>query len=171
MLMIFYPIDPGSSSNVNDLVLNSYVMNLDETLLLELCQHPLWVTCEPSRLQQVLRNWVVNARDAIPHKGRTTLATAKVSITNEYLADHHDARIGPFVCLSVSDKGCGISAEDLPHIFEPFYFSLKCKRGVGLGLYYCQEIARTYGGWIEVKTRLGYGSTFSILLPEGDPPK
>jgi two-component system cell cycle sensor histidine kinase/response regulator CckA len=115
-------------------------------------------------------NLVVNARNAIPHKGMITIATTAVSITNEYLAEHPDAWIGSFVCVSVSDKGCGISANDLPHIFEPFFSSGK-KKGIGLGLYVSREIVRKNGGWVEVKTQPRRGSAFSIFLPEVDPPK
>lgn len=170
--MIYYPNNPGTPFDVNDLLLKmkgpfSSFFQANETL--EVCSHALWVTCDPSQLQQVLWNLVVNARDAIPHKGGITIASTGVSITNEYLADHPDASVGPFVCLSVSDNGCGISAKDLPHIFEPFFFASKSK--VGLGLYFCREVARKRGGWIEVTTRVGHGSTFSIFFPEVDPPK
>ncbi|MEO7859507.1 MAG: HAMP domain-containing sensor histidine kinase [Nitrospirales bacterium] len=170
--MIYYPIDPGAPFNANDLLLKmkgpfSSIIQANETM--ELCSRALWVNCEPLQLQQVLWHLLVNARDAIPHKGKITIVTTGISITNEYLANHPDASVGPFFCLSVSDKGCGISAKDLPHIFEPFFFPSKSK--TGLGLNFCREIARTYGGWIEVKTRLGHGSTFSIFLPEVAVPK
>ena len=168
------PIDPGTPFNINDRLLKmkwtlSSLLEVNGTLALDLCRHALWVACDPSQLQQVLWNLVVNARAAIPHKGGITIESTGVSITNEYLADHPDASVGPFVCLLVSDNGCGISAKDPPHIFEPFFFSSKSK--VGLGLYFCREVARKCGGWIEVKTRLGHGSTFSISLPEVNPPK
>jgi two-component system, cell cycle sensor histidine kinase and response regulator CckA len=169
------PIDLGKPFNINDLLLKmkgtlSAIIGENEKLVFELCRHSLRVACVSSMLEQVLMNLVANARDAIPHKGMITVATTAVSITNEYLADHPDAWVGSFVCISVSDKGCGISAKDLPHIFEPF-FSSKKKKGVGLGLYISREIVRKNGGWIEVKTRLGRGSTFSVFLPEVDPPK
>ena len=169
------PIDPVNTFNINDLLLKmkgtlSAVIGENEKLVLDLFKHSLWVTCASSMLEQVLMNLVVNARDAIPHKGMITVATTAVPITNEYLADHPDAWVGSFACISVSDKGCGISAKDLPHIFEPF-FSSKNKKGTGLGLYICREISRKNGGWIEVKTLPGRGSTFSVFLPEVDPPQ
>ena len=169
------PIDLESSFNINDLLLKmkgilSAVIGENEKLVFELFRHSLWVTCAPSKLEHVLMNLVLNARDAIPHKGMITVTTTAVSITNEYLADHPDAWVGSFVCISVSDKGCGISAKDLPHIFKPF-FSSKKKKGAGLGLYICREIVRNNGGWIEVDTLPRRGSTFSVFLPEVDPPK
>lgn len=169
------PIDRVNTFNINGLLLKmkgtlSAVIGENEKLVLDLFKHPLWVTCASSMLEQVLMNLVVNARDAIPHKGMITVATTAVSITNEYLADHPDAWVGSFACISVSDQGCGISAKDLPHIFEPF-FSSKKKKGTGLGLYICREIVRKNGGWIEAETLLRCGSTFSVFLPEVDQPK
>lgn len=132
------PIDLESSLNINDPLLKmkgtlSAVIGGNKKLVFELFRHSLWITCAPSMFEQVLFNLVGNAHHAIPHKGRITVATTAVSITNEYLADHPDAWVGSFVCISVSDKGCGISAKDLPHIFEPFFSSKKIK-GAGLGL-------------------------------------
>ena len=169
------PIDLGSPFNINDRLLKmkgtlSDLIGENEKLVFELFRHSLWVTCVSSMLEQVLMNLAVNARNAIPPKGMITIATTAVSITNEYLADHPDAWIGSFVCVSVSDKGCGISANDLPHIFKPFFSSGK-KKGTGLGLYTSRELVRLNGGWIEVKTRPRHGSTFSVFLPEVDPPK
>jgi signal transduction histidine kinase len=109
-----------------------------------------------------------SCHDATPDKGRITLATTRVSITKEELAHQPDARVGPFVCISVSDNGCGISAKDLPHIFGPFFTT---KGNTGLGLWSCRETVRKGDGWIEVRTEVGHGSTFSIFLPEVDPPK
>jgi signal transduction histidine kinase len=174
-LQSFGKTPPIDLFNINDLLHKmkgrlSSVIEENEKLVFELFGHSLWVTCAPSMLEQALFNLVVNARDAIPHKGLITVATTAVSITNEYLADHPDARVGSFVCISVSDKGCGISAKHLPHIFEPF-FSSKKKNGTGLGLYISREIVRKNGGWIEVETLPRRGSTFSVFLPEVDQPK
>jgi signal transduction histidine kinase len=170
-----HPIDIGSPFNINDLLLKmkgtlSAIIGRDKKLVFGLFGHSLWVTCVSSMFEQVLMNLVANARDASPDNGMITVATMPVSITNEYLADHPDAWVGSFVCTSVSDKGCGIAVKDLPHIFEPF-FSSKKKKGNGLGLHISREIVRKNGGWIEVKTLPRGGSTFSIFLPEVDPPK
>ena len=121
-------------------------------------------------LEQVLLNLVVNARDAAPRKAMITMTTTAVSITNEYLVEHPDARIGSFVCMSVADNGCGISAKDLLHIFEPF-FSSKKKKGTGLGLHVSQAIVGQHNGWMEVETLPRRGSTFSVFLPAIEFPK
>lgn len=127
--------DPETLFNVNDLMLRAKQRVLcsvievgGRTLRLEPCSHPLWITCVPRGIEQVLLNLAINARDATPHKGMITLAATRVSITQEDLAHHPDARVGQFARISVSDNGCGISAKDLPHIFEPFFFASNQKQ-------------------------------------------
>lgn len=167
-------IERDGTFEINDLLtkmadgLSAFLGN-DVRITFVLFTKPLWITAIPQMFEQVMMNLLVNARDAISHKGLITIATNSVSITNEYLAGHPDALVGSFVCISVSDNGCGISQKDLPRIFEPF-FSSKEKKGTGLGLCVTKEIVRRNGGWIEVKTRLRHGSTFSVFLPEVDAP-
>lgn len=140
----------------------------DKTLVMVPCSHPLWVRCAAPGLERAIWNIVFNARDATSAKGRITLATTRVSITHEDLAHHPEARVGTYVCITVSDNGCGVSAENLPHMFEAFFSS---KGHTGLGLWSCRETVRKDGGWIEVRTEVGYGSTFLIFLPEVNPPR
>lgn len=145
----------------------SAILGNDVKVAFEPFTEPIWVTAIPQMLEQAMMNLLMNARNAISTKGMITIATSSVSITNEYLAGQPDALVGSFVCISVSDNGCGISRKDLPRIFEPF-FSSNEKKGAGLGLCVTREIVRRNGGWVEVKTRLRHGSTFSVFLPEVD---
>ena len=168
-------IDPALTFNINDLVSKmkgdrfcAAIAMDDKTLAMEPCSHSLWVRCAPFGLERAIWNILFNARDATSDKGRITLATTRVSITDEHLADHPEARVGTYACITVSDNGCGVSAEDLPHIFGPFFSS---KGQTGLGLWSSRETVRKDGGWIEVRTGVGYGTIFSIFLPEVDPPK
>lgn len=168
-------INLNTPTNINDLLAKikgvlSTVIGDKSKLILEQSKYPLWVTCSPPMIEQVVLNLVVNALDAAPHNAMITMATTAVSITNEYLLEHPDARIGSFVCMSVTDNGRGISAKDLPHIFKPF-FSSKKKNGAGLGLPVSQEIVGRHNGWIEVETLPRRGSTFSVFLPEIESPK
>ena len=102
------------------------------------------------RMQQVVLNLVLNAVEAMSQGGTLELAT--------WYEEGRDV-----VCLAVSDSGVGISPDLRPHLFDPF-FSTK-EEGTGLGLFVSQNIVQEYGGWMEVESQVGEGSTFTIRLP------
>jgi CheY-like chemotaxis protein len=79
-----------------------------------------------------------------------------------------DARPGPFICLTVSDTGCGIVPELLPHLFEPFFTTKDVGKGTGLGLATVYGIVRQHRGWIEVASEPGVGTAFRVYLPISD---
>jgi len=108
------------------------------------------VLIDPGQAEQVVTNFAVNARDAMPRGGTLTIVTR---------AD------GARVVLEVRDTGSGISDEVRPHLFEPFFTTKPPGHGSGLGLATCYGIVRQAGGTIEVDTELGVGSTFRVLLP------
>ncbi len=119
-------------------------------------------------IEQVVMNLAVNARDAMPRGGRLTIALEKVEVTAQYLQYNPDGRPGDFVCLLVSDTGCGMSAETCSHIFEPFYTTKEVGKGTGLGLATVFGVVKQHDGWIDVDSELGKGTTFSIYLPATD---
>jgi signal transduction histidine kinase len=108
-------------------------------------------------LEQVLVNLYLNAIDAMPEGGKLTVA-ATVSRVGE-----GDGKLSE-VAICVTDTGFGIEQQDLPKIFQPF-FSVKKKRGLGLGLPICDRIVRNHGGRIDVESQPGQGTTFRIYLP------
>jgi CheY-like chemotaxis protein len=116
-------------------------------------------------MEQVLMNLAVNARDAMPEGGRLVLAVEPVLIDDEQCLTHAEARPGRFVRLSVTDTGCGIALEHLPHIFEPFFTTKETGKGTGLGLATVHGIVKQHEGWIEVQSAAGQGTTFHIHLP------
>jgi signal transduction histidine kinase len=116
-------------------------------------------------LEQVIVNLTVNARDAMPRGGRLLIQSRELTLTPDAVRPNSDARAGRFISLTVSDTGCGMSAETLTHVFEPFFTTKEVGKGTGLGLATVYGIVKQHEGWIEVQSRLGLGSQFEILLP------
>ncbi len=126
----------------------------------------LWnVKIDPSQIDQMLVNLVVNARDAITAVGRISIETANVKIDTPYLLDDEDLGPGEYVLLTVSDTGQGMSKEVLDHIFEPFFSTKEVGRGTGLGLATVYGIVKQNEGFVRVQSEPGRGTTFRIYLP------
>ena len=117
------------------------------------------VFVDPTQLDQIVMNLVLNARDAMTEGGTLTVATS------HHQGELSEDYIGDCVVLSVSDTGVGMSEEVKAHLFEPFYTTKETGKGTGLGLATCYGIVEQNGGHIEVDSEPGRGSTFKIYLP------
>ena len=122
------------------------------------------VLADVSMMEQLITNLAANARDAMPNGGQLILSTFTTEIDEDYARDHAEARAGQFVCLGVSDTGTGMDRATLNHIFEPFFTTKEVGKGTGLGLATVYGIVKLHNGWIEVESRLGMGSTFTVFL-------
>jgi two-component system NtrC family sensor kinase len=138
--------------------------NYDETL-------PL-VPLDADQIKQVFLNIITNAIQATPEGGKLTVVTAyRPQAQGPDGSTHSLQRLAEgidgadYVAVEVHDTGMGISEEDLPRIFDPFFTTKEVGQGTGLGLSISYGIVESHGGWIEVESKVGQGSTFTVMLP------
>ncbi|MGM0688757.1 MAG: ATP-binding protein [Bacillota bacterium] len=112
-------------------------------------------------LEQIIVNLLLNAKDAVEDRMRQekTIKKGSISIKTRIHPD------GELVIVDISDNGCGIEQEHVSQIFNPFYTTKQSGKGTGLGLSVSLGIAQAHGGFIDLDTKVGKGSTFSLILP------
>ena len=117
------------------------------------------------QMTQVFMNFAINARDAMQGKGVITIKTERITSDSELVANNPAPGVSEYIVISVSDTGCGIDKEDLLKIFDPFFTTKEVGKGTGLGLAIVYSIVTGHGGWVDVQSVKGEGSTFRVFLP------
>jgi PAS domain S-box-containing protein len=135
-------------------------------LVLETGEQPCLVRSERDQIEQAVLNLVLNARDAMPHGGRLTLAVTAVVVDEDFARLNRPLQPGPHIRLTVRDTGCGMDAEIQGHIFEPFFTTKELGKGTGLGLTTVYGTVQQGGGAIVVESEPGKGTSFHIYLPQ-----
>ena len=126
------------------------------------------VDADPRQLEQVVMNLALNARDAMAKGGTLFIGVSERALSVQQAARHAGVQAGDYVCLTVRDSGAGIETAHLEHIFEPFFTTKREGEGTGLGLATVHAIVLQCGGFIDVRSEAGVGSTFFVFLPKSE---
>jgi PAS domain S-box-containing protein len=163
------PIQP-KVFNLNDLLRNMDQML--ERLLTEDVEFNTVVSpdlgnilADPSQMEQVIMNLVVNARDAMPEGGRLTIETSNVELDDFYAREHLDVIPGGYVMLTVSDTGVGMTPEVRSRLFEPFFTTKPPGQGTGVGLSTVYAIVKKARGHVWLYSEPNHGTTFKVYFP------
>ena len=126
----------------------------------------LWtVSADATQMHQVLLNVLVNARDAMPKGGTLTISAENVTLDEQYSRLHIEAKPGLYVAITVADTRTGIPADIRDKIFEPFFTTKDVGTGTGLGLSTTLAIVKSHGGFINLYSELGKGTTIRVYVP------
>jgi CheY-like chemotaxis protein len=164
--------------DINDVIADTshmlqMVIGEDVKLVTSLQRAAGLVKIDRGQVSQIIMNLAVNARDAMPVGGTLTIGTSNFFATPAFAKRHAGLLPGAYVKVAVTDTGTGMSEDTCRHIFEPFFTTKGLGKGTGLGLSTVYGIIKQSGGTIIVKTAMGEGTTFELLLPriggKGDP--
>jgi CheY-like chemotaxis protein len=142
----------------------------DIRLDLNIAENMWTILGDPTQVHQILLNLCVNARDAMPNGGTLTVSAENRFLDEQYVAMNIEAKPGPYVLLGVTDSGTGIPPGILDKIFEPFFTTKEIGKGTGLGLSTVMAIVKSHGGFANVYSEPGNGTTFKIYLPAEQQP-
>ncbi|HZW35961.1 MAG: PAS domain S-box protein [Deltaproteobacteria bacterium] len=126
----------------------------------------LWkVRVDPLQIEQVILNFAINSRDAMPNGGSFCLSTANAMLDASFANRFVGAKTGPYVVLTVQDTGCGMEETTISRLFEPFFTTKETGRGAGLGMPMVYGIVKQSGGYIDVESEVEKGTTFRVYFP------
>ena len=155
--------------------LNEIIMRVEQLLIRTLGEHVILKTdlaprlgavlADPGQIEQVLVNLAVNARDAMPSGGTLVVQTSVAEIDEAHAAGRAGLPSGPYACVKFSDTGIGMPRDVADRAFEPFFTTRPEGEGMGLGLATVYGIVTQVGGYVQIYSEPGIGTTVTILLP------
>jgi PAS domain S-box-containing protein len=156
--------------NLNEIIkridhLLSRIIGEDIKLQTLLSEKDLIIMADSGHIEQALMNLATNARDAMPKGGLLSIATEKIAIDEEFIRDHGFGTEGEYALIAVTDTGAGMDRETREKIFEPFFTTKEVGKGTGLGLSMVYGVIEQHGGYLNVYSEPGSGTTFRIYLP------
>ena len=123
------------------------------------------VMADSGRLERVVMNLAVNARDAMPEGGALVIATGRMVMDAEFIKSHGYGQFGEYAFISVTDTGVGMDESVRKRIFEPFFTTKASGKGTGFGLSIVYDILKEHSGYVDVLSERGKGTTFTVYLP------
>jgi len=158
------PIDlNGTVGEIRKLLIRLITAEIE--LDLTLCEERLYLMADAGQIDQVIMNLVTNARDAMNGKGVLTIRTAAAEMSEDFVRSRGFGAVGSYALLSVGDTGTGMDEETKARIFEPFFTTKAVGKGTGLGMAIVYGVVQQHGGYLDIVSAPGQGTTFNIYLP------
>ncbi|MFO7889167.1 MAG: response regulator [bacterium] len=171
-LLLFSRHQPMDFSLVNiNTVINNLLKMLNrllrENIVIEtVLKKNVWsIWGDTGSIEQIMMNFIINAKDAIHNRGKITIKTDNVTIDKSDIDKNTDAEPGKYVMIEVKDTGEGMDEKTMKKIFTPLFTTKEPGKGTGLGLSVVNDIVKNNNGWISVKSNTGKGSTFTVYFP------
>lgn len=157
-------LNPAAAlADVQPLIRQSLPVNIQLTVESTPSAWP--IQADTTQFKQVLVNLCINARDALPTGGKILVVVTNVDVSAALAHANPGAEPGPYVRISLSDTGLGIPADIIDHIFDPFFTTKVAGKGTGLGLSMVAGILKNHGGFVQVESEVGKGTTFHLYYP------
>jgi len=165
-----YEVRPTDLNVIIKKTIDTFRRTRKDIVIHDVYEKELWPSeVDRVQIEQVLLNLLINAGEAMPNGGYLYIESNNVEIPED-MSMQNDVKPGRYVKFSVKDTGRGMDNKTMERVFDPFFTTKEMGRGAGLGLASSFGIIKTHGGFIQVESEIGKGSTFTVFLPASDKP-